>query len=56
MEQNNKQIHCRVENCVHHKHEDCCTASHINVGPQYACSSADTVCSTFKPQSKAENK
>lgn len=49
------RIHCKVENCVYHKAGEMCTAPHINVGPQHACSSQDTVCSTFKPETGNNN-
>ncbi|MBR4867607.1 MAG: DUF1540 domain-containing protein [Clostridia bacterium] len=45
-----KKICCKVENCVYHSEHDRCTASHIDVGPQFACCSQDTVCATFKPE------
>lgn len=41
-------VHCDVTNC-HYNDQKSCTASNIKVGPQYAASSADTICSTFKP-------
>lgn len=47
---NDRKICCKVENCVYHEKNDCCTAAHIDVGPQHACSSQDTVCATFKPE------
>ena len=43
-----KGICCNVKNCVHHDGETYCTAGQIAVGPSYAATSADTVCSTFK--------
>ncbi len=46
------RISCKVENCVYHDCGDTCRASHINVGPQHASTSQDTVCSTFKPEDK----
>ncbi len=53
MENNqDRKICCKVENCVYHEAGEVCTAPHINVGPQHACSSQDTVCSTFKPENK----
>lgn len=46
----NEGIHCDVENCEYHEGECHCTAGMIDVGPQSATSSAETVCSTFKPK------
>ena len=40
-------IVCDVTNCTYNDHKTC-TAKQIKVGPQYASSSADTVCVTFK--------
>jgi hypothetical protein len=37
-----------VKNCMYHDCETYCTAKQIAVGPSHACSSADTVCATFK--------
>lgn len=45
-------VYCDVRNCVYHGGDDICTASKINVGPTHAVSSADTVCATFRPESK----
>lgn len=42
-------IRCDVTNC-HYNDQQCCVANEIKVGPQYAASSADTVCATFKPR------
>lgn len=44
-----RKICCNVENCVYHSGETTCTAKTIDVGPQYASTSQDTVCVTFKP-------
>lgn len=41
-------IACDVKNCVHHDGDRNCHAGKINVGPTFAVSSADTICSTFK--------
>jgi len=49
--QNNNQIthiHCDVKNCVYHDRNGVCTAKNVSVGPTFAVSSADTICSTFK--------
>ena len=43
-----KGISCDVKNCVHHDGETYCTAECIAVGPSHACTSADTICATFK--------
>lgn len=45
----NSGISCDVGNCVFNT-QNLCTAKIIKVGPQYAASSADTVCATFKPR------
>lgn len=45
-----RKICCKVENCVYHATDDCCCATQIDVGPQFACCSQDTVCATFKPE------
>lgn len=42
-------IKCNVANCEFHSSKDLCKAEEIEVGPHYANSSSDTVCSTFKP-------
>lgn len=41
-------IHCDVENCAYHDPKAKCSADQIKVGPTFASSSTDTVCSTFK--------
>ncbi|MDR1002398.1 MAG: DUF1540 domain-containing protein [Oscillospiraceae bacterium] len=41
-------INCDVTNCYYHGSANCCHAKSINVGPNYAISESDTVCSTFK--------
>lgn len=48
--QNTNSICCNVENCVYHDKSCTCTAEKVNIGPQHANSSADTICSTFRPQ------
>ena len=45
---NNGKIVCDVTNCVYNDDNRHCTAKQIKVGPQYASSSADTLCVTFK--------
>lgn len=42
------RIVCDVTNCVYNNDQRHCTANEIKVGPQYASSSADTLCVTFK--------
>ena len=42
-------VHCDVTNCYYNE-QKACTAEDIKVGPQYAATSADTVCATFKPR------
>ena len=42
-------IVCDVTNCTYHEHDNRCSAKQVKVGPQYASSSAETVCNTFKP-------
>jgi len=44
----NEGITCSVDNCTYHEGTDCCVAKKIHVGPNYAVSSDDTVCDTFK--------
>lgn len=43
-------IRCDVSNCHYNTQDHLCTAKEIKVGPQYANTSADTVCATFKPE------
>ncbi len=43
-------ICCEVKNCAYHQGQDNCTAQSVQVGPQFANSSAETVCSTFRPK------
>lgn len=42
-------VACDVRNCVYNE-EEYCTAEEIKVGPQYAASTADTICVTFRPR------
>ena len=42
------RIKCDVTNCVYNDNKKYCTAKQIKVGPQFASSSADTICVTFK--------
>ena len=46
-----QSIGCDVKNCAYHDGVSFCTAPVINVGPNSATSSTDTVCVTFKPKS-----
>ena len=41
-------ITCTVTNCAHHSKSDCCRASGIKVGTEYALDKAETFCSTFE--------
>jgi hypothetical protein len=41
-------IGCDVSNCHYHNGDQHCTAKKINVGPSYASTTQDTICSTFK--------
>lgn len=43
-------IHCDVTNCAFHDPNCKCSANQIKVGPTFASSSTDTVCSTFRPK------
>ncbi|MDR2909597.1 MAG: DUF1540 domain-containing protein [Oscillospiraceae bacterium] len=45
--QPHNSIQCEVNNCAYNDQKQC-TAKQIKVGPQYASSSDDTVCVTFK--------
>lgn len=40
---------CDVTNCRYNNLDNCCTAHEIKVGPQFASTSYDTICATFKP-------
>lgn len=40
-------VKCNVTNCKYHDQNDVCCAKEIEVGPHYANSSNDTICSTF---------
>nr|WP_302468094.1 DUF1540 domain-containing protein [Bittarella massiliensis (ex Durand et al. 2017)] len=43
------QVVCDVENCMYNRDRRC-TAADIQVGPHFACSCCDTICSTFHPK------
>lgn len=43
-----KGIVCDVKNCVYNESDRKCCAQKIEVGPNFAVSSADTICATFK--------
>ncbi len=43
-------IFCAVGNCAYNCQQRYCTASKIDIGPHFAITSGDTICSTFKPQ------
>jgi hypothetical protein len=49
--QNNQgiSVQCGVSNCQYHLNGNKCSAKQVRVGPQFASSSQDTVCDTFKP-------
>lgn len=47
-QQGQSSITCDVTNCTYNQSKHC-TAKQVKVGPQYASSSADTICVTFKP-------
>ena len=44
-------IQCDVANCTYNEKQSFCTAKNIKVGPQFASSSNETACVTFKPRS-----
>lgn len=46
----NTNICCDVANCEYHNLENYCTAKKINVGPSYAESTSDTICTTFSQE------
>jgi hypothetical protein len=46
----NKCIGCDVMNCYYHDPSNYCSAEQINIGPKNAETSAETICSTFKPK------
>ena len=43
-------VKCNVSNCEFHDKTGICRAHEIEVGPHYANSSNDTICSTFKAE------
>lgn len=43
-------LRCGVCNCVYNDKSEHCTAQSVKIGPQYANTSADTVCDTFKAE------
>ncbi len=47
-----KGITCNVKNCTYHDSHNVCMAEEIAVGPTTACSSAETVCVTFRPKTE----
>ncbi|MGI6166547.1 MAG: DUF1540 domain-containing protein [Eubacteriales bacterium] len=47
-----KCISCDVKNCYYHDSSNYCTAEQINVGPGSAETSAETLCTTFRPKSE----
>ncbi len=47
-----KGIVCDACHCAYHGEKNECCAKEIAVGPQSACCSTDTVCTTFKPKNE----
>ncbi|MDR1563820.1 MAG: DUF1540 domain-containing protein [Oscillospiraceae bacterium] len=45
--ENINHIECNVKNCEYQQESKCC-ADDVKVGPNFAVTSADTVCKTFK--------
>ncbi len=45
-----KGVSCDATNCVYNGKNNTCHAAEISVGPHSACSSAETICATFKPK------
>ncbi len=48
-QQGKTQLTCDVANCIYNDSNHHCNAKQVKVGPQYAASSGDTICATFKP-------
>ncbi|MDK2802973.1 MAG: DUF1540 domain-containing protein [Oscillospiraceae bacterium] len=48
IDNNNPSVNCNVTNCVHNKNGCTCTAKNIKVGPQFAVTTGDTKCQSFK--------
>lgn len=48
-------LDCGVTNCHYNQGGGKCCAKQVRVGPQYANTSADTICDTFKPQNSLKN-
>lgn len=48
----NHGIKCSVENCKYNAQDHYCHAKQIEVGPQFASCSAETICATFQPNNK----
>ncbi|MCL2081936.1 MAG: DUF1540 domain-containing protein [Oscillospiraceae bacterium] len=44
----NNNINCTVETCDFHGSDNCCHASSIKVGTEYALDKTETFCSTYK--------
>ena len=43
-------IKCDVKNCHYHAKDDSCDAGRIEVGPEHANDSSETICATFQPK------
>ena len=43
-------VYCDVKTCMYHDSVEHCTAKKISIGPSFASTSNDTICSTFKPK------
>jgi hypothetical protein len=41
-------VHCDVSNCIYNEQGCKCCADKIDVGPEHADNSSETVCSTFQ--------
>ena len=48
----NGNIHCSATHCCYHGCGDCCDASSIQVGTEYAVDKSETFCSTFKERTE----
>lgn len=46
----NSNICCDVANCKYHNSENYCSAKKITIGPSYAQSTSDTICTTFSQE------
>lgn len=46
-----KEIKCNAKNCIYNEDGCKCIAGHIEVGTTSACTCAETLCTTFEPNS-----